>query len=114
MKKILLLTTIICLLLIMVGCGTKEIKNEELDKKLEFDTNNLKYTNYEVDGKTINVTLTYDENVMIIGVMKKIRTLIKNEFGDTYKVINLNVVQTNPPNSINYTFKENKWDRAVQ
>lgn len=116
MKKIIiLLITIICIGLIIVGCGSEEIENSELDDKLRFNENiELTGSLYETNKDKIDIQLDYKGDVLRVGTINHIRNTVEMEFKDEYKEINLLIIQEDPFDSVNYLFKDNKWDEDVE
>lgn len=116
MKKIiLLLISIICLGIFLVGCGSEEIKNSELDDKLKFnETIELTGSKYETNKDKIDIQLDYKGDILRVGIVTQIRNTIESEFKDDYKEINLLIIQEDPFESVDYTFKDNKWDKDVE
>lgn len=116
MKKIFtVIISTIFISLLVVGCGTKEIKNSELDDKLKFnETIELTGSKYETNKDKIDIQLDYKGDILRVGIVTQIRNTIESEFKDDYKEINLLIIQEDPFESVNYIFKDNKWDKEVE
>lgn len=116
MKKIIyLMALIFTISLLVVGCGTKEVENSELDKKLTFnEALNLTGSKYYAKKDSIDVELFYKGDILRVGIITQIRNLIEDELKGKYKKIDLTVTQEDPFDSVNYIFENNKWDKEVK
>lgn len=123
MKKILSLLMVVLISILFIGCGstTKEIKNSELDQAINNGTlkDIFDYSTYEVTddngNKSINVTLAYNDEVLRNGVVTGIRNIVERELSKEYQTINLTIIQEKPQfDSVNYIFKDGKWDKEVE
>lgn len=122
MKKISLIMVVLISIL-FIGCGstTKEIKNSELDQAINNGTlkDIFDYSTYEVTddngNKSINVTLAYNDEVLRKGVVTGIRNIVERELSKEYQTINLTIIQEKQQfDSVNYIFKDGKWDKEVE
>lgn len=115
MKKYILSFLIILSVFSLVGCGTKEIDNSELDEKVKINnTLNLTSSQYEVKKSNIDVKLIYNGDILKVGIITQIRNTVEMELKDKYKEIDLTIIQEDPFDSVNYIFKDEKWDKEVE
>ena len=114
---------VVLISILFIGCGstTKEIKNSELDQAINNGTlkDIFDYSTYEVTddngNKSINVTLAYNDEVLRKGVVTGIRNIVERELSKEYQTINLTIIQEKPQfDSVNYIFKDGKWDKEVE
>lgn len=116
MRKIIYLIALICTIsALVVGCGTKEIKDNELDKQFTINgALDLTESKYYVDKDNIEIQLRYNGDVLRVGIVKQIRNSVEEEFKGKYKSIDLTIKQEDPYDSVNYIFENNKWDKEVE
>ncbi|MFR6019161.1 MAG: hypothetical protein ACLUG9_16580 [Paraclostridium sordellii] len=116
MKKIIILVSLIaCSMLFIVGCGTKEIENNEWDKKFTINgALDLTESKYYVNKDNIELQLCYNGDILRVGIVKQIRNSVEEELKGKYKKIDLTIKQEDPYDSANYIFENNKWDKEVK
>lgn len=115
MKKYILSFLIILSIFSLVGCGTKEIDNSELDESVKInDTLNLTGSQYEVNKDNIDIKLIYSGDILKVGIITQIRNIVETELKDKYKKIDLTIIQEDPFESVNYIFENGKWDKDIE
>ncbi|AQM61297.1 hypothetical protein [Clostridium baratii] len=67
------------------------------------------------DGKKIvKVTLTYENKVLIAGIVKDIRNNIESAFKNQCDEIDLTIIQENPMDVYEYKYIDGSWDKEVE
>ncbi len=113
-KLILIFTLILCTSLLVIGCGTKEIKDNELDKQFTINgALDLTESKYYVNKDNIEIQLRYKGDVLRVGIVNQIRNSVEEEFKGKYKKIDLTIKQEDPYDSVNYIFTDGKWDKDI-
>lgn len=121
MKNIVRMLLILTLSLGLIGCGTKteEIEVPEVTNLLSEGGIRLDYATYKTTknnkGNKIEVTVAYDDEVMLVGKIVGIRNIVESNFSKDYSQIELTIIQEKPEYTyVEYVFENGSWNEDVK